>query len=97
MNNICDPIVGIQYQAILQNLEHISDMCSDLAIYILQLSDPDVIGNEHDYIHELHHSGNQEYQAAYKEHYAKYFGALNDLPFTRDGLPKPGPEQLSFT
>lgn len=97
MNNICDPVTGIQYQAILQNLEHISDMCSDLAIYILQLSDPEVIGNEHDYIHELHHSGNQEYQDAYKVHYSKYFGALNDLPFTKDGSPKDSPEQLSFT
>ena len=77
--------------------EHISDMCSDLAIYILQLSDPEVIGNEHDYIHELHHSGNQEYQDAYKVHYSKYFGALNDLPFTKDGSPKDSPEQLSFT
>ncbi|MBR5740758.1 MAG: Na/Pi cotransporter family protein [Firmicutes bacterium] len=97
MNNICDPVTGIQYQTILQNLEHISDMCSDLAIYILQLSDPEVIGNEHDYIHELHHTGNAEYQDAYKEHYAKYFGALNDLPFTKEGTPKSGPEQLSFT
>ena len=62
-----------------------------------QLSDPEVIGNEHDYIHELHHSGNQEYQDAYKVHYSKYFGALNDLPFTKDGSPKDSPEQLSFT
>ena len=97
MNNICDPVTGIQYQAILQNLEHISDMCSDLAIYILQLSDPEVIGNEHDYIHELHHSGNQEYQDGYREHYNKYFGALNDLPFTKEGTPKDSPEQLRFT
>ncbi len=97
MKNICDPVTGIQYQAILQNLEHISDMCSDLAIYILQLSDPEVIGNEHDYIHELHHSGNPEYQAVYKEQYRKYFGALDELPFKEDGALKEGPEQLSFT
>ena len=88
MSNICDPITGIQYQNILQNLEHISDKCSDLAIYIIELTDIDVIGKEHDYIHDLHHSDNADYQRNYRENYQKYFGALERLPFTKEGLPK---------
>lgn len=76
MKNQCDPIVGIRYQSILQNLEHISDKCSDLAIYIIELTDIDVIGNEHDYIHNLHHSDNQEYHKLYREYYQKYFTPL---------------------
>ncbi len=88
MSNICDPITGIQYQNILQNLEHISDKCSDLAIYIIELTDIDVIGKEHDYIHDLHHSDNADYQRSYRENYQKYFGALERLPFTKEGLPK---------
>ena len=88
MRNICDPLSGIQYQNILQNLEHISDKCSDLAIYIIELTDIDVIGKEHDYIHDLHHSDNPDYQKAYRGNYQKYFGALESLPFTKEGLPR---------
>ena len=47
MRNQCEPVAGIRYQSILQNLEHISDQCSDLAIYIIELTDIDVIGKEH--------------------------------------------------
>ncbi len=88
MRNICDPVIGIQYQNILQNLEHISDKCSDLAIYIIELTDMDVIGNEHDYIHNLHHSNNNDYQKEYRTNYQKYFTKLETLPFSRDGSPK---------
>jgi phosphate:Na+ symporter len=88
MRNICDPVGGIQYQNILQNLEHISDKCSDLAIYIIELTDIDVIGKEHDYIHNLHHSDNAEYQKDFRANYQKYFSALESLPFTKEGLPK---------
>ena len=88
MRNICDPVVGIRYQSILQNLEHISDQCSDLAIYIIELTDIDVIGNEHDYIHNLHHTNNPEYQKAFRENYLKYFSPLENLPFTKEGIPK---------
>ncbi len=88
MKNICEPVSGIQYQNILQNLEHISDKCSDLAIYIIELTELDVIGNEHDYIHNLHHSDNLEYQKNYRENYQKYFTRLETLPFNREGLPK---------
>ena len=88
MRNICDPVVGIRYQSILQNLEHISDQCSDLAIYIIELTDMDVIGNEHDYIHNLHHANNPEYQKAFRENYLKYFSPLENLPFTKEGIPK---------
>ena len=88
MRNICDPVVGIRYQSILQNLEHISDQCSDLAIYIIELTDMDVIGNEHDYIHNLHHANNTEYQKAFRENYLKYFSPLENLPFTKEGIPK---------
>ena len=86
MRNICDPVVGIRYQSILQNLEHISDQCSDLAIYIIELTDMDVIGNEHDYIHNLHHSNNADYQRSFRENYQKYFTLLENLPFTKEGV-----------
>ena len=76
---LIEPKEEVRYQSILQNLEHISDQCSDLAIYIIELTDIDVIGKEHDYIHNLHHSNNAEYQKEYRENYQKYFGALESL------------------
>ncbi len=88
MRNICEPVAGIRYQSILQNLEHISDQCSDLAIYIIELTDIDVIGKEHDYIHNLHHTDNPEYQKLFRENYQRFFTKLESLPFTKEGLPK---------
>ena len=88
MQQICDPLVGIEYQNILTNLEHISDKCSDLAIYIIELTEMDIIGNEHEYIHDLHHSGNQDYQEEYKEDYGIYFDKLNLIKMPAEALPE---------
>lgn len=76
MNNLCEPFGGIQYQNILQNLEHVSDKCSDMAIYILEQTDEAISGKEHEYIHNLHHSDDNTYQKYYKEDYEKYFTRL---------------------
>jgi hypothetical protein len=48
----------------------------------------DVIGNEHDYIHNLHHSNNADYQRSFRENYQKYFTLLENLPFTKEGVPR---------
>ena len=36
VNQLCDAVNGIFYQATLTNIEHISDKCSDIAVYILE-------------------------------------------------------------
>ena len=58
---LCNVINGIEFQNILQNLERISDQCSDLAVYMLGRTDDSINGKEHLYIHELHHSGDPVY------------------------------------
>lgn len=80
VNQLCDPIKGIRYQSILTNIEHISDKCSDIAIYILEKANPDIFGHEHTYVHELHHSSNEQYLKSYQEDYDKYFGQLDTIP-----------------
>ena len=75
----CDVLGGIQFQNILQHMERISDQCSDLAVYLLSRNDDSITGFEHEYIHNLHHSENIEYQLAFEENYSKYFGMINDL------------------
>ena len=82
VNHLCDAVNGIYYQAILTNIEHISDKCSDIAVYILEGSNKDIFGNEHSYVHDLHHSNDAEYMRNYKLDYDKYFGALSKVSVT---------------
>lgn len=82
VNKKCNAIVGIQFQNILTNIEHISDKCSDVAVYILEGENEEIVGNEHAYLHELHHSNNQEYMKMYDENYEKYFEVLKDVPIS---------------
>lgn len=74
---VCDVIVGIQYQNILQNLERVSDQCSDLAVYMLSRADAAISGKEHRYLHELHHSDNAAYKRMFRDNYRKYFRQLH--------------------
>ena len=75
----CDVFAGIEYQNILLHLERLSDQCSDLAVYMLGRTDDSINGNEHQYIHDLHHSDNKEYLDAFNENYNKYFGPLQEM------------------
>lgn len=80
MNQLCDPITGIRFQSILTNVEHISDKCSDIAVYILERDNHDIFGKEHSYLHELHVSNNEDYQTYYRDNYERYFSALSNIP-----------------
>lgn len=84
VNSICDPINGIRYQSILTNVEHISDKCSDIAIYIIEGDRKDIFGREHSYVHELHHSNDHKYMQNYADDYSRYFKALDAIPSVPD-------------
>lgn len=73
---LCDILGGIQFQNILSNLERISDQCSDMAVYILERKDETIVGQEHTYVHNLHHSADPAYAAAFKARYDHYFGRI---------------------
>ena len=75
----CDVFAGIEYQNVLLHLERLSDQCSDLAVYLLGRTNDSINGNEHQYIHNLHHSDNQEYLDTFNADYNMYFGALQEL------------------
>lgn len=72
----CDIYSGIQYENILTNLERISDMCSDIALIVLGRGDPSLVGKEHQYIHNLHHSNQQNYMEAFNAQYKYYFSRM---------------------
>lgn len=87
IHNQCDVFLGIQFQNILSALENISDQCSDIAIYIIERKEKEIIGNEHEYIHKLHHSKNPVFQVFYKEERAKYYDRLTDIPVLPEAAP----------
>ncbi len=72
----CEIYASIQYENILTDLERISDQCSDLAVFLLGSVDVRISGNEHQYIQDLHHTNNREYQQVYYDNYEKYFSRL---------------------
>jgi phosphate:Na+ symporter len=59
-------------------MERISDQCSDLAVYMISSKIEGVSGNEHQYVHDIHHSNDAIYQKSYDEAYAKYVRRLNN-------------------
>ena len=75
-HNLCDVYSGLQYENILSNLERISDQCSDLAVFILSSVDTSIMGSEHQYIYNLHHSDSKEYLREYEENYRRYFNRI---------------------
>ncbi len=77
-HHICDVARGVHFTDMLLNLERISDQCSDLAVYMLGRENSFISGNEHGYVHELHHSGNKEYLDQFREYEKKYMSRLKD-------------------
>jgi len=72
----CSTISGLTYLDILVNIERISDQCSNLGVYTLAQSDSSIMSSHHEYIHQLHHGMNTEFNLAYQEAHEKYFNKL---------------------
>jgi len=78
--NACNVEQGIIFQNILSNLEYISDRCSDISVYIEELTETSIIGREHEYIHQLHHSIEGDFQKNYQTMREKYYTRLLLVP-----------------
>ncbi len=74
--NVCDVVNALQFENMLSAFERISDHCSDLALVILSKADPSIIGNEHDYIHRIHHAYDISYNTEFQKYHDLYFGKL---------------------
>ena len=75
----CDVYSGIQYDNILSNLERISDQCSDLGLAVMALTRSNILGQEHQYIHDVHRNNSKKYQDTYQAEYDRYFGELKKI------------------
>ncbi len=88
-SGLCDAQNGIQFENVLQNLGRVSDHCSDIGVYLLGTTDASIRGNEHQYLHKLHHSNDAQYLALFAEWNQKYVGSLveQDLTPVKDAKP----------
>lgn len=68
----CNIEVGIHFLDILTNVERISDHCSNIAIYLISNNKQYETLKKHEYLDDLHHNGNVEYQKMI-ESYAEKF------------------------
>lgn len=83
--NLCDIEQGIIFQNILTNLENISDQCSDISVYTMELSETSILGREHEYIHQVHHSTDGSFQKEYQNIRERYYTRLLLIPNYDDG------------
>lgn len=78
--NMCSVERGILFQNIISHLESISDQCSDISLYIIELTEETVRGREHEYIHHLHHSQDSDFQKEYRTNRERYYTRLLLIP-----------------
>ncbi len=83
-DHTCDIYSGIHFENILSNMERVSDQCSSLAVSILALNDPGILGREHEYLHALHHSDNPRYLEAFDKKYKEYFTLFDQTESQED-------------
>ncbi|MGN0292574.1 MAG: PhoU domain-containing protein, partial [Lachnospiraceae bacterium] len=71
MNNECNIQSGISFVELLNNLERISDHCSNIALNKIQTAQKGGL-DTHEYQHQMHHHGGETYQHAYDLYAARY-------------------------
>ncbi len=75
----CSVYAGSDYMNLLNEIETISDVCSDIALATLTRVHPELARESHDYIHLLHEGGNEDYNRRYQDIRKAYFEQLNKL------------------
>ena len=72
----CNVIVGSTFLDMLVNIERISDQCSNIGVYTVSLFDPEVAGDQHEYLHRLHRGEYEDFNILYKAARDKYTNLL---------------------
>ena len=75
----CTVYGGLGFLNSLTNIERIADQCSNLGIYTIALTDPDIARTHHDYIQHLHQGDDSLFNAEYQAAHEKYFGQMAAL------------------
>ena len=76
---ICSVDTGIIFIDALTHLERAADQCSNIAMLLLGKHNQAIMGNHHQYLQELHSSGDQSYLAEIKMRKAQYLAPLESI------------------
>lgn len=71
IKNQCNIQSGISFVELLNNLERISDHCSNIALNRIQTAKKGGL-DTHEYQHQIHHYGDEKYQQAYELYASRY-------------------------
>lgn len=74
----CNFVIDNHYVSLLNDIERVSDICSNIGISTIIRADPSVEGVAHDYLSHLHQGDDEDYNRLYKDAYAMYLGLLDD-------------------
>ena len=75
----CSIETGLIYLDLLTHLERTADQCSNIALLVLGKKNAAVMNNYHNYIRELHTSGDQSYLAEEKNRREQYIAPLEAI------------------
>lgn len=73
---VCSVDVGLVFMDVLTYLERTADQCSDLAMLLLGKHNKAILENHHQYLEDLHASGDKTYMAEVKMRSAQYLNPL---------------------
>ena len=75
----CAIVSGLIYMDLMTTLERTADQCSNIALLVLGKNNAEIMNNYHNYIRELHISGDPTYLAEQKNRREQYLSPLEDL------------------
>ena len=75
----CSIESGLIYMDLLTNLERTADQCSNIALLVLGKNDATIMNNYHNYIRDLHISGDQTYLAEQRNRREQYLAPLEAI------------------
>jgi phosphate:Na+ symporter len=74
----CTIHAGTVFLDILNNIERISDVCSNIGIAVIARVNPEVANLAHSYISSLHKGSDENYHHEYEAAHAEFFDRLKN-------------------
>lgn len=78
---VCNINSGLVFMDALTHLERAADQCSSIAMLLLGKNNENIMKNHHQYLHELHTSGDQSYLAEQKNRREQYLVPLENIQY----------------
>ena len=75
----CNPIADASFSNLMNDLERISDICSNIGVATIVRVDNSLKTQAHSYISRLHTGNDEDFNAQYQEAHDKYFQKLAEI------------------